>query len=73
MKNKIIHNNAISVLNCKYCISEIDKMEYEALKRLSWFIDGYMVHNLGSSFSNMKTEDICEIYNVDIKYFRPWG
>jgi hypothetical protein len=50
----------------------LEKMEYEAIKRLEWFIDGYCEHNLGESFSRMSTEDICELYSVNLIYFRPW-
>ena len=71
-ENKIIHPNLKSVLNCKHCISEIDKIEYEGLKRLEWFIDGYNTHCLNSLFTKMSTERICELYNVELKYFRPW-
>ncbi len=46
--------------------------EYEAKKRLEWFIDGYFIHCLGSSFANLTTERICELYNVELDYFRPY-
>jgi hypothetical protein len=70
---KGIHENIKQVLNCPYCVSEQDKLEYEAGKRLEWFLECYFVHNLGSTFSKIKTEDICKNYNVEIKYFRPWS
>ena len=44
--------------------------EFEAKQRLKWFIDGYFIHNLGSLFSNISTERICELYNIDLSYFR---
>ena len=44
--------------------------EYEAKQRLKWFIDGYFIHCLGSLFSKMSTERICELYNVEMSYFR---
>jgi len=47
-------------------------MEYEAIQRLKWFIDGYYINNLGSLFTKLTTERICELYNVELKYFRPW-
>ncbi len=31
-----------------------------------------MVHCLGRHFSKMTTETICERYNVELDYFRPW-
>lgn len=52
-------------------MEKIIRMEYEAKKRLEWFISGYYIHNLGSLFSKIPTERICEIYNVDIEFFRP--
>jgi hypothetical protein len=69
---KEIHSNTKQYLQCKNCISEIEKLEYEAMKRLEWFLDGYFIHNLGKSFSKIPTEDICKIYNIKITYFRPW-
>ena len=72
-ENKIIHPNIKSYLNCKSCISQIDKMEYEALQRLNFLIDGYFIHNLGGGlFTKLSTEEVCKTYNVDIKFFRPW-
>ena len=44
--------------------------EFEAKQRLKWFIDGYFIHNLGSLFSKISTERICELYNVELSYFR---
>jgi hypothetical protein len=44
--------------------------EYEAQQRLKWFIDGYFIHCLGSLFSKISTERICEIYNIDLDFFR---
>ena len=69
--NKLIHPNLKSVLRCDKCASVLDKLEYEAIQRLKWFIDGYFVHNLGSSFSSMTTEDVCKTYNIKMSYFRP--
>jgi hypothetical protein len=53
-------------------LTELEKMEIEARRRLKWFIDGYFFHNLGASFATMSTEDVCEMYNVNMSYFRPW-
>lgn len=71
-ENKTIHSNVKSTLNCRHCVAEEDKAEYEAKKRLEWFINGYEQHNLGNNFKNISTERICELYNVELKYFRPW-
>jgi hypothetical protein len=52
--------------------SDLEKLEYEAKQRLEWFITGYFVHCLGRHFSKTTTETICERYNVELDYFRPW-
>jgi hypothetical protein len=50
----------------------LDKMVYEAKARLHWYIDGIGQHGLSSElFSSLSTERIVEIYNVEMKYFRP--
>lgn len=70
-KNTELQQSCITaVIDSTDCI--INRMEYEAKQRLKWFIDGYFIHNLGSLFSKVKTERICELYNVEIGYFRPW-
>ncbi len=44
---------------------------FEAKQRCFWFIDGLGKHGLTVElFSQMSTETICELYNVDINYFR---
>ena len=52
-------------------MTEIDKIAYEANQRIKWFVDGYFILNLGNLFSKLSTERICELYNVEITYFRP--
>ncbi len=50
---------------------DVDVALYEAKQRCFWFVDGYFQHGLTSElFSSMSTERICEIYNVDIEYFK---
>jgi hypothetical protein len=50
---------------------DVDAALYEARQRCLWFIDGYFVHGLSVElFSELSTERICEIYNVDIEYFK---
>ncbi len=44
--------------------------EFEAKKRLEWFLNGYFIHNLGKLFKTISTERICELYNVDLSYFK---
>jgi|688.fasta_scaffold94519_8 hypothetical protein len=69
--NKLIHPNLKTVLKCNKCITKLDKMEYEAIQRLNWFLDNYFNYNL-ENFSKLKTEEICEKYNIKINYFRPY-
>lgn len=78
-ENKIIHHSTKELMNCKHCISEHDKNEYklfkiehEALMRLEFFIENYFKYNLNHLYSKSATEEICELYNVKIKYFRPF-
>jgi hypothetical protein len=70
--NKEIHSNTQQYLRCKDCVSIMERIEYEAMKRMEWFLDNYFIHNLGKSFSKIETEEICHIYNIKITYFRPW-
>lgn len=50
---------------------DLESQIYEARQRCNWFIDGYFKHGLTPElFSKMSTESICEIYNVEIDYFR---
>ena len=71
-EKKEIHGSQKEFLKCKHCVSELDKLEYEALKRLEWFLNGYFIHNLSSDFSKISTERICETYNIKLNYFKPW-
>ena len=72
-EDNIIHSNVKSYTKCNKCFSDLDRSIYEAQQRMKWFLEGYFKHNLGKSFSNISTEDICKNYNVEIKYFRPWS
>lgn len=49
---------------------EINMTEFEAKQRLRFLIDGYFIHCLGDLFSKISTERLCEIYNVELNYFR---
>jgi hypothetical protein len=71
---KEIHKSMKQKLNCTHCgPTMLEKMEYEAIKRLEWFISGYFIHNLnGILFSKLPTERLCELYNVKLTHFRPW-
>lgn len=70
--NYSIHHNLKNALKCNYCTPILDKIEYEALKRLEFLITGYFTHCLGSLFSKTSTEKLCELYNIKLNYFRPW-
>jgi len=69
---KEIHGNTKEYLRCKDCVSDLEKLEYEAIKRMEWFLNGYFVHCMGKLFSKTSTEDICRTYNIKLNYFRPW-
>ena len=50
---------------------DVDAALYEARQRCFWYIDDYFLHGLSVElFSGLSTERICEIYNVDIQYFK---
>lgn len=52
---------------------DVEAELHEARQRCFWFIDGYFMHGLSVElFAKMSTETICEIYNVDIRQFRPY-
>jgi hypothetical protein len=70
--NYNIHSNLKSALRCNHCTPTLDKIEYEASKRLEFLINGYFIHSLGSRFSKITTERLCELYNIKLNYFRPW-
>jgi len=45
---------------------------YEAMRRSEWFIDGLGKTGLSVElFTNLSSEKICEIYNVEISFFKP--
>lgn len=50
---------------------DVDAAIYEARQRCLWFIDGYFQHGLTPElFASLSTERICEIYNIEIDYFK---
>lgn len=52
-------------------MNEIDKIIYEYTKRIEWFIGGIGIHGLTPElFSKISTERLCELYNVELSYFR---
>ena len=72
-ENKITHHSLKSVMSCKDCVSDFDLLEYEIRQRMKWFLDGYFTHNIGGNMSTTSTERICELYNVDMSFFRPFN
>lgn len=52
-------------------MNEIDKIIYEYTKRIEWYIDGIGKHGLSPElFSNLSTERLCELYNVELSHFK---
>jgi hypothetical protein len=50
----------------------MEKMFYETQKRVEWYIRGIGIHGLTPRLmSSLSTERICEIYNIELEYFRP--
>ncbi len=53
-------------------MKDIDKIFYEIQQRFKWWVNGIGIHGIsGDLFFNLSTERICELYNVEITYFRP--
>jgi hypothetical protein len=49
----------------------MEELIYETKQRLSWFIEGIGIHGLSPElFSALSTERLCELYNVEIEYFK---
>lgn len=41
------------------------------MKRIEWYVNGLGIHHLSPSlFASIPTERLCELYNIDLKYFR---
>lgn len=50
---------------------DLESALYEAKQRCYWFIDSMGKHGLTNDlFKEISTERICEIYNVNIDYFK---
>ena len=50
---------------------DLDSVLYEAKQRCIWFIEEYGVHGLSpDTFNVLTTEMLCEIYDIDINYFK---
>lgn len=49
----------------------IDKIIYEGQQRIKWFIEGIGIHSISPKlFSKISTKRICELYNVELYYFK---
>lgn len=49
----------------------LDDALFEAQQRCNWFIDGMNKTGLTVEiFKNISTERLCELYNIDINYFK---
>lgn len=50
---------------------DLDSALYEAKQRCFWFIDKYESHGLSvDAFGIITTEMLCELYNIDVNYFK---
>jgi hypothetical protein len=50
---------------------DLESSLYEAKQRCFWFIDKYETHGLSpDTFSMISTEMLCDLYNIDINYFK---
>ena len=50
---------------------DLESALYEAKQRCFWFIDKYESHGLSpDTFGVLTTEMLCELYNIDIDYFK---
>jgi hypothetical protein len=50
----------------------MEDMIYETQKRIEWYIQGIGIHGLTPQLmKGLSTERICEIYNIELEYFRP--
>ena len=50
--------------------NNLEQMVYETTQRVNWYIRGIGIHGLSPElFSNLSTERIVELYNVEMSYF----
>ena len=54
------------------CIDDmVDAMIYESKQRFKWFYNGMNIHCIPLDlFSKISTERLCELYNIEISYFK---
>jgi len=49
----------------------MDELIFESQQRIKWYINGIGIHCLTPTlFSKIPTIRLCEIYNVDLSYFK---
>lgn len=54
-----------------YLATTIEDKFFEAEQRLNWFINGKNIHCLSVNlFTNLTTQRLCEIYNVEPSYLK---
>jgi len=52
---------------------DLEESLYEAKMRCEWFINGYGLHGLtAEEFKYLSTNRLCELYNIDISYFKKY-
>ena len=52
-------------------INSLKQWQHEQKQRLNWWCNGINIHCIPLGlFYTLSTERICELYNVDINYFR---
>ena len=59
-------------MECLLVFSQMEDMIYETQKRIEWYIQGIGIHGLTPQLmKGLSTERICEIYNIELEYFKP--
>jgi hypothetical protein len=71
-ENKIIHGSIREFTSCNSCISEIDRIEFEFLKRLQYMLENYEQKFYKTDFSKISTEQLCQTNKLKISQFKPW-
>ena len=58
-------------MNWEKLDKEIEAKIYEAKQRMHWYINGIGIHGLTPKlFSGLSTERLCELYNVELNWFK---
>lgn len=49
----------------------MEALIFETEQRVRWYINGMGIHGLSPSlFFNISTERLCELYNIELSYFK---